>query len=527
MFKVMVTDKLSDKGTNVFKAEADFQVDVHPTLSPEELKKILPQYDALVIRSATIVTADLLEAAPKLRIVGRAGVGLDNVDVAAATRKGVIVMNTPDGNTISAAEHTIALMLSMARNIPAAHASLREKKWERNKFLGVELFGKTLGVIGLGRIGFEVARRMHAFGMKIVAYDPFCTPERALELGAELATVERIIEEADFITVHVPKTKETTNMIGAAQFAKMKKTARIVNVARGGIINETELAQALKDKRIAGAAIDVFSEEPPVGNALLEADNIILTPHLGASTEEAQVNVAEVVAHQIVDALRGRTIANAVNIPSISAELWRQIQPYYNLAGKLGTFSSQYLAGQVKSVDIHYRGEAVNQQPKALTPVLIKELLVTSFGEGVNIINAPMLAKERGIVIREINGGEGFFASSIVLEAETANGRQIIEAALAGGGEARIVGIDGYRVDIRCDGQLLLFFNQDSPGMVGKVGTILGEAGVNIASLTNGRKEKGGEALSVFNVDGNVPKSVLEKLSAIPGLRDARLVNLG
>jgi len=526
MFKVFITDKLSDKGVAVFKAEPDFQADVYPTPTPEELKKLIVGYDALVIRSATNVTADLLEAAKDLKIVGRAGVGLDNVDIPAATRRGVIVMNTPDGNTISAAEHTVALVLAMARNIPQAHASLKEKKWERNKFTGIELYGKTLGVIGLGRIGFEVARRLRAFNMKVLAYDPFCTPERARTIDAELTTVEAILKQADIITVHVPKTKETANMIAAAQIKTCKKGVRFVNVARGGIINEADLAQAIKDGQVAGAAIDVFTEEPPTGNPLLESDKVVLTPHLGASTEEAQVNVADVVARQIVDALRGRTIANAVNIPSISAEQWKEIQPFYQLAGRLGAFASQYAGGGLTSVEIHYRGAVARQKPQALTPVLLKELLAKHFPESVNLVNAPVLAKERGIAIKEVMSAEGTFSTSIAVRIETPQGELNIEAALAGD-EPRIVSIDGFRVDIRTSGTLLLFFNKDVPGMVGKVGTVLGDAGVNIASLTNGRGEKGGEALSVFSLDQGVSDEVLKKIEAIAGLRGVRLVHLG
>jgi D-3-phosphoglycerate dehydrogenase len=526
MFKVFITDKLSEKGVAVFKAEPDFQADVHPTLPPEELKKVIGDYDAIVIRSATNMTADILEHAKKLKVIGRAGVGLDNVDIPAATRKGVIVMNTPDGNTIAAAEHTVALVLAMVRSIPQAHASLKEKKWERNKFMGVELYGKTLGVIGLGRIGFEVAKRLRAFNMNILAYDPFCTPERARSIDAELSTVDSILKNADIITVHVPKTKETAGMINAANLKTCKKGVRFVNVARGGIINEADLAEAVKSGHVAGAAMDVFSEEPPTGNPLLDVDNIIVTPHLGASTEEAQVNVADVVARQIVDALKGRTIANAVNIPSISAELWKQIQPYYNLAGRLGAFAAQYAGKELKAVEVQYRGDMTKVKTSALTPVLLKELLSPAFPDSVNLVNAPVLAKERGIAITEVTGGEGFFTTSIVLQVESTKGKHSIEAALSGD-EARIVGIDGFRVDIRTAGTLLLFFNQDKPGMVGKVGTVLGDAGVNIASLTNGRSAKGGEALSVFSLDGDVSDATVKKLEGIDGLKGVRLVSLG
>ncbi len=525
MFRVMVTDKLSEKGVKVFQAEPDFKVDVVATLTPEELKKVIGEYDALVIRSATNVTPDILELAHKLKIVGRAGVGLDNVDIPAATRKGVIVMNTPDGNTISAAEHTCALILAMARNIPAAHASLKDKKWERNKFMGVELLGKTLGLIGMGRIGFEVGRRMQVFGMRILGYDPYCTPARAAEIGAELCSIDRIIAEADFITVHVPKTKETTNMLGTAQFAKMKKGARLINVARGGIFNEVELADALKSGLVAGAALDVFSEEPPTGNPLLDAPNTVLTPHLGASTEEAQVNVAEVVARQIVDALKGRTVANAVNLPAISLDAWKQIQPYYRMAGDLGRFASQFFGSGVKSVEISYGGEVAKNKPQALSRVLLKELLKPAFDQAVNEVNALALAKERGMTIDEKTVDASDFTTHLGLKVETADGAHSLEAALSGTATF-IVNIDGYKVSIPTEGALILFFNKDLPGMIGKAATALGEAGVNISSLVNGRKEKGGEALTVINVDGNVGEDVVKKLSAVEGVKNVRVIQL-
>ena len=524
-FKVMVTDKLSDKGVKVFQADPDIQCDVLPTPSPEDLLKIIPEYDALVIRSATNVTAEVLEAAKKLKVIGRAGVGLDNVDIPASTRAGVIVMNTPDGNTISAAEHTMALMLSLARKIPQAHQSLKEKKWDRNKFMGLEMFGKTLGVIGLGRIGFEVAKRARAFEMRILAFDPYSTPEKAALVGAELTTIDAILKEADFITVHVPKTKETTNLINAESLKKCKKGVRLINVARGGIYNEADLAEALKSGQVGGAGIDVFSEEPPTGNPLLDADNIVLTPHLGASTEEAQVNVAEVVAIQIVDALHGRTIANAVNIPAISLEDWKAVQPYYRMAQNLGRFAGQFFAGSIKSVEITYGGEVAKKKPEALTRVLLKELLGGRMDQPVNEVNVQVLAKEMGIKVSETKVEAGDFTTHMGLKVETDTGLRVLEAASAGA-STQIVNLDGFRVAIPTEGSLIIFFNKDLPGMIGKASTVLGEAGVNIASLTNGRKEKGGEAVTVINVDGKVEDSVVGKLNAIPGVKNASVIQL-
>jgi len=524
-FKVMVTDKLSDKGVKVFQADKDIQCDVLPTPSPEDLLKIIPEYDALVIRSATNVTAAVLAAGKKLKVVGRAGVGLDNVDIPAATRSGVIVMNTPDGNTISAAEHTVALILSLARKIPQAHQSLKEKKWDRNKFMGVELYGKTLGVIGLGRIGFEVAKRCRAFEMRILAFDPYATPEKAAQVGAELVSVDEILKQSDFVTVHVPKTKETTNLINAETLKKCKKGVRFINVARGGIYNEADLAEALKSGMVGGAGIDVFSEEPPTGNPLLDADNTVLTPHLGASTEEAQVNVADVVAKQIVDALHGRTIANAVNIPSISLEDWKGVEPFYKMAQNLGKFAGQFFGGAIKSVEITYGGDVAKKKPEALTRTLLKELLASRFEEQVNEVNVQVLAKEKGIKVTEAKAEAGDFTTHMGLKVETDAGVRVLGATQAGS-QTQIVDLDGFPVAVPTQGSLIIFFNQDAPGMIGKAATVLGEAGVNIASLTNGRKAKGGDAVTVVNVDGELAEAVVGKLNAIPGVKNATIIRL-
>ncbi len=527
MFKVLVSDKLSDKGIEVFKKEQDFEVDVKLKLPPEELKAVIGDYDALVIRSDTQVTPEVIAAAKKLKVIGRAGVGIDNVNVPAATKAGVIVMNTPDGNTIAAAEHTMALMMALARNIPQAHMSLKEGKWERGKFMGVEMLGKTLGVLGLGRIGGEVTRRAQAFGMRVLAYDPFCTPERARQMGVELLDIPSILRQADFVTVHVPKTKDTTNLIGEKEIALCKKGARFINVARGGIYDEKALAEGIQSGQVGGAALDVFAEEPPFGNPLLGLPQVIVTPHLGASTEEAQVNVAVVVAGQIVEALRGRTIHNAVNIPSVDAELWKQLKPYYQLCEKLGAFISQLAPGKLSKVRVSYRGEITAQKTQPLSLVVLKGLLQPAFGDSVNLVNAPVLAKERGIEVEETSSAATpDFTSLISLEVESEKGRHSLAGTVAGRTDPRVVEIDGYRVDIQPSGNLILFFNRDVPGIVGRVGTILGEAKVNISGLTNGRKAVGGDAVSVFNVDDEVKDSVLAKIAEIEGLKDVRLVRL-
>ena len=525
-YRVLVTDKLSDKGVDVFKADKDIEVDVKATQDEAALKEDIKNYDAIVIRSATTMTAAIIEGADRLKVIGRAGVGLDNVDIPAATRKGIAVMNTPDGNTISAAEHTIALILSLARNVAPAHQSLREKKWDRAKYSGIELYGKTLGLIGTGRIGGEVAKRMKAFSMEIIALDPFCTPKRAEELGVELVSkLDDILQRSDFITVHVPKTAETTNMLNKQTLAKCKKGVRVINVARGGIINEADLAEALASGQVGGAGIDVFSEEPPTGNPLLDAENIVLTPHLGASTTEAQVNVAAVVAQQIVDALHGRTIANAVNIPALSKEAWKEIQPYYGLCQQLAAFAGQFAAQGLKKVNITFAGGAAEQEVEALQRVLLVGLLKPALDDAINLINAPLLAKDKGVEVSSTKKeNAGAFANLISLELDASDGKHLISGSLMGPGDARVVDIDGYKVDLRTEGISLLFFNKDQPGVVGKVGTLLGDAGINISGLSNGRKEKGGEALSVVAVDSEVSTAVLESLGALEGIRGARLV---
>ena len=463
----------------------------------------------------------------KLKVIGRAGVGLDNIDIPAATRAGIIVMNTPDGNTISAAEHTMALILAMARNIPQANASLLAKKWERSKFTGIELLGKTLGIIGLGRIGAEVAARSKAFGMKLIAYDPYARPERAHELGIELIEFKELLKRSDIITVHVPITKDTSKLIGTDELKHCKKGVRLVNVARGGIYDEAAVADALKTGIVAAAAFDVFSKEPPTDNPLFDLPNFIATPHLGASTEEAQINVAIVVAKQIVEALHSRTIFNAVNVPAVDAEQWEHLRPYYELCGKLAAFLSQGSQGKIDSIHITYSGDVTKQKTHALTLAIVKNFLAQFIQEHVNEVNAPVLAKERGIQVTESTTDHfGSYTNSIHVEIIIGTNSHSVRGTLLSDGSARIVEIDKYRVDISAEGTLLLFFNPDVPGILGKVSTILGNAGVNIAGLANGRIHAGADAVTIINVDNEVPSAVIGQISAIEGLKEVRLVKL-
>jgi D-3-phosphoglycerate dehydrogenase / 2-oxoglutarate reductase len=527
MHKILIADKFSLAGLDVFKTEPDITADVRTGLTPQELIGMVGNYDALLVRSETRVTADVIAAAKRLKIIGRAGVGLDNVDIAAATRAGVIVMNTPDGNTTSAAEHTMAMMMALARNIPQADASLKSGKWERGKFMGTELYGKTLGVIGLGRIGGEVARRARAFSMRIVAFDPFASKARVDELGAELLDLDPLLKTSDFITVHAPKTKDTAHLIGERELNLMKKTVRLINVARGGIYDETALTKAIEAGQIAGVALDVFEKEPPGDHPLLGFSNVIVTPHLGASTEEAQENVAVALARQVVDALKGRTIANAVNIPAIDAAEWQRIRPYYALAEKLGSFMAQFAAAKYHRILIEYAGEVADRKTQAITLVLLAELMKPIVGEDVNYVNAPLVAKEHGVEITESVRTESTdYQTLIKVEATEDDTIHSISATLSSNGEPRITEIDGYRVDIKPEGSLIIFFNRDVPGILARVASILGNANINIAGLTNGRKAIGGDAVTVISVDNDVRENILTEIRSTKDIQHVQYVEL-
>ncbi|MCM8762788.1 MAG: phosphoglycerate dehydrogenase, partial [Candidatus Omnitrophica bacterium] len=422
--KILVSDPLSEEGLKILKEVNDFQVDVKTGLKPEELKEAIKDYDALLVRSSTKVTKDIIAAANRLKIIGRAGVGLDNVDLEAATQKGIIVMNTPAGNTISTAEHTMSLILSLSRNIPQADASLKQGEWQRTKFMGVELYNKVLGIVGLGKIGSEVARRALAFGMKVLAYDPFLSREIAEGLGVEVVELDDLLKRSDFISVHTPLTDETRHMISDKQFALMKKGVKIINCARGGIIDEGALIKAIKEGRVSGAALDVFEKEPlPPDSELLKLNNVVLTPHLGASTEEAQVNVAVEIAEVVRDALLGKGIRNAANYPSVDPESYKMLKPYIELSEKMGGFGCQLSEGRIQEVKITYTGEISQQDVSPLVLALVKGLLTPILQDTVNFINALRLAKERGIRIEEVRlSKEEEFVNLISLEIKTDKG---------------------------------------------------------------------------------------------------------
>jgi len=526
--RILVSDALSQEGLEILKEVKEFQVDVNTELKPEALKEIIKDYDALIVRSATKVTKDIINAAAKLKVIGRAGVGLDNVDLEAATQKGIIVMNTPAGNTISTAEHTMSMILALSRNIPQASASTKKGEWKRSKFMGVELYGKTLGIVGLGRIGREVAKRALSFGMNVVVYDPFLSREVAESLGIGVLELKELLSTADYITVHTPLTEETKHLISTGQFAIMKKGVRLINCARGGIIDEVALAQALKEGKVAGAAIDVFEKEPvSPDNELLKLDNVVITPHLGASTEEAQVNVAIEVSEIVRDALLGRGIRNAANYPSVEAEAFKVLEPYINLSEKMGLFTAQLVEGRYEELKIIYSGEIIKHDLSPLTMSLIKGVLSPILKETVNFINAVALAKERGIKVTESKlSKEAEFVNLIQLEIKTDKETRCVAGTLSANKQPRIVKIDNYYVEATPLGVMIMIQNWDKPGIIGNLGTLMAKHNINIATMTFGRQQAGGKAISVFNVDSPMTPEILEKIKKTENVLTARVINI-
>jgi len=526
MPRVLVSDPIAPEGIAILKQVAD--VDVKTGLPKEELASIIGDYDALAVRSETKVTAEILEKATKLKIIGRAGVGVDNIDVAKATERGVLVVNSPEGNTMAAAELTVAMLLALARNIPQADATLRVGEWKRSKYMGSEIYGKTLGVIGLGKIGREVAKRLQSFEMKVIGYDPYLKAEQAEALGIRLVDLPTLYKESDYITVHVPKTKETAGMIAAEQIATMKPTVRLINVARGGIIDEAALAEAAKSGKIAGAAIDVFSVEPATAdNPLLGIPNIITTPHLGASTEEAQVNVAIDIAEQIADVLSGKPARAAVNMPSVSAEVLARIEPYLALGEKIGSLMSQMSQSGVQDFEVIYNGDDFENLPTLhITRAVMKGVLEPVVPDSVNYVNAPSLAAARGIKVTESRVQNDSHSCLLTVRAQTKNNTREICGTVFGRHDVRIVHIDGYRVDIVPKGSMIVTEHTDRPGIIGKVGTLLGNNSVNIAGMHVGRESEGQKALMVLMIDSPVEDSILDQIKQIDGMETARQVSL-
>jgi D-3-phosphoglycerate dehydrogenase len=523
--KVLVSDQISELGVARLREKA--LVDVKTDLTPEQLVSIIPEYDALVVRSSTKVTRQVLEAGTSLKVVGRAGVGVDNIDVEAATERGIIVINAPEGNTISAAEHAIAMMTSLARNIPGASASMKQGEWKRNKFMGVELYKKTLGVVGMGRIGSEVIKRAKAMDMDILAYDPYISAERAEKMGVTLTSLEEIYRKADFITMHTPLTKATKHMISTNELAIMKDGVRLINCARGGLVDEKALYEALKSGKVAGAALDVFEEEPVTCNPLCELNNVIVTPHLGASTEEAQINVAVQVAEQVVNALLGEPLVSAVNVPVIPPETLADVKPFIPLMKTLGSFYTQVFNGQVEAVEILYSGEIANYPVTPLTNSFLIGLLSVILQETVNYVNAPVIAKQRGIKVREVASKTvENFTNLITVNIKTAEGTRTIAGTLFNKDDIRIVQIGKYRIEVTPSRYMLVTTYMDMPGVIGRFGVTLGENNINIAGMQVGRQSIGGEAVMVLQVDSPVPENVLTTLQELDAIMTIRFVKL-
>lgn len=524
--KVLVSDNISPKCIEILE-NAGLEVDIKVGMKPDELRACIGDYQGLIIRSATKVTSEIIDAATSLKVIGRAGSGLDNVDRTAATKKGIVVMNTPGGNTITTAEHTIALMVSLARQVPQATMSMKAGKWDKKKFMGIELFNKTLGIVGIGNIGSQVAKRMQAFAMNVIAYDPFLSEDKAKAMGVEKVDLRELFRRSDFITVHTPLTPETQNLINRETLAIMKPSVRIINCARGGIISEKDLYDALVEGKVGGAALDVFEKEPPENNPLLTLDTVIATPHLGASTKEAQENVAVAVAEQVVDYLIRGTIRNAVNFPSIPADQIARLQPYITLAEKLGGFSSQIFEWGVTEITIEYRGDTSTVNTAPITIAAIKGFLNPILLETVNFVNAPVIAKERGIEVKEIKStDEGDYQSMIALRLKAKDRVTSVAGTLFSKKDPRIVFIDDFKVEIVPEGELLFMYNNDKPGVIGNIGTLLGKNNINIARMHFGRETPGGTAISVVSIDAHASPQIIDKIKKLPNIISVKQISL-
>jgi D-3-phosphoglycerate dehydrogenase / 2-oxoglutarate reductase len=526
MPKVLVSDPIDQVGIDILSQVA--QVDIQTSLSADELVQIIPDYDALMIRSGTRVTKDVIEAGKQLKIIGRAGVGVDNVDVPAATRRGILVVNSPEGNTVAAAEHAVAMMLALSRHIPDANQSVKSGKWDRKSFTGVEVYKKTLGIVGLGKIGAHVATIARAMGMRLLAYDPFLSNERAEQLGCQLVELDFLFREADYITLHLPKTPETYHLINAEALAKMKPTVRIVNCARGGIIDEAALAEASAQGKIGGAALDVYEQEP-LGESTLRSlgKDMVLTPHLGASTEEAQVNVAIDVAEQIRDVLLGLPARSAVNIPGLRPDVMEKLRPYLQLAEILGSMVSQLAGGRIESLDIRLQGDLASNDSQPVVVAALKGLLSSALQERVNYVNASIEAKERGIrVIETRDAATRDYAGSLHISAKGSLGEHSVTGALLGDSEIRITDLDEFPINVPPSRYMLFTLHRDMPGIIGKIGSLLGGFNVNIASMQVGRKIVRGDAVMVLSLDDPLPDGILAEILKVPGIRDAYTVTL-
>ena len=519
--RVLISDKMDPNAAAIFR-ERGCEVDEITGETPEQLIARIGDYDGLAIRSSTKVTKAILDAAPRLKVIGRAGIGVDNVDIPAASAQGVVVMNTPFGNSITTAEHAIALIFALARQLPEADLSTQQGKWEKNRFMGVEVTGKTLGLIGAGNIGSIVASRALGLRMKVIAYDPFLTPERAVEQGIEKVDLDSLLARADFITLHTPLTEQTRNILSRKNLAKTKKGVRIVNCARGGLIDEAALKDGLDSGHIGGAALDVFATEPAKDSPLFGTPNFICTPHLGASTNEAQVNVALQVAEQMADYLVNGGVTNALNMPSLSAEEAPKLRPYMALAENLGSLVGQLAHGSLDKISIEVEGAAAQLNPKPITGAVLSGLM-RRYSDTVNMVNAPFLAKERGLDVREVrHEREGVYHTLIRVAVETSQGKRSVAGTLFGNTQPRLVEIFGIGIEAELEGHMLYIVNEDAPGFIGRIGTLLGQNGINIGTFNLGRREAGGEAILLLSVDQALPEDVLQAACALPGVKTVK-----
>jgi D-3-phosphoglycerate dehydrogenase / 2-oxoglutarate reductase len=528
MPRVLVADKLEAAGLDLLK-QAGIELDVREKLTGAALQEAIRAADAVIVRSQTRITATELENPGKLRAIVRAGVGVDTIDVAAATRRGIVVMNTPGGNTVSTAEQTLTLLMALARHTPAADAHVRQGKWERNRFLGTQLAGKALGVVGLGRIGREVARRAAGLDMKVVGFDPFLAPAGAAQLGIEaVSALDQLLPRVDFLTVHTPLTDETRNLIGAEQIARMRKGARVINCARGGIVNEEALAEALRAGHLAGAALDVFVQEPPpADHPLLKLPNVVVTPHLGASTVEAQLSVATEAAQLLIDYLTRGVVGFAVNMAAVDRAEMQELRLYVDMARRLGLLHAQMCQGTIRRAELHYRGDVARRPTRLLTAAFAAGLLETRLDQNVNVVNAPLLAAERGIeVVEQTSSQKGDFSTLLKVDVTTDKKTYTAAGTLFGNQYLRLVQLGPYHLDAYMDGVMLLFTHRDLPGLIGYIGTIFGKHQVNIAQMTVGRQAPGGEAIAVLNLDAPPPEEALKEVRSHPQISSVSVVKL-
>ena len=516
MKKVLISDNLSLKGVEILEKTSGIEVHMETNLSPEDLKKKIKDCHGIAIRSATKVTADIIDAAENLRVIGRAGIGLDNVDIKAATKRGIVVMNAPEGNMTTTAEHAISMMLALSRNIPQATASLKAGKWEKKKFMGRELSDKILGIIGLGRIGSIVADRAKGLKMNVIAYDPFISEEKVGEMGIEQVSMDELFARADYISLHIPRSEETINLINEEAFKKMKDGVMIINCARGGIVNEADLFDAIKSGKVSGAALDVFEQEPPGQNPLFELNEVICTPHLGASTDEAQQNVAVAIAEQMANYLLHGTIKNAANVPSVSSETLSRIKPYMDLAEKLGAFQSQLDSGPMKEIIIEYRGDIAQLDVTPITTSILIGIFRPIVGDSVNFVNAPAIAQERGVKVVETKSRQSEdFTSLLTTRIISTKRKNLVAGTLFGKKDPRIIRINQFRLEAIPEGNMLLFSTIDRAGVIGNIGTILGKMNINIANMQFGREEAGGNAIVLLSIDSPLSKETLHELTQV------------